>query len=274
MIQTRFDRENTACDDCILWATCLAPLVVCCCECAGVDVPDGIENLVDCMQITVSGCMLAQQQVEVQHVQKTGFMGVNPGIVAALNPAQQCMIGQGKPMGGRAAQATAAGAVVGGAAGAAAMYSAAGGRQMEAPMPHLMGNQHQQHPKFEKQRVVPVSNASAPGGFMQTMAPNGMQWAQYCQSQPAFVDATSDHLAGAWGECLAWAKVFELQNHGWPQDPNFQQEGPCGQVIEAMLRSCPPQSKDHLEAAANRLETLCEAAAASRRPLPVIGQIV
>lgn len=101
------------------------------CECAGCDVPQEIENCVDCMQVTVSGCMLAQQQVEIDSVQRTGFMGASPGVLAALPPSQQQMILQARP-------AAAVGAVVGGAAGAAAMYSAAG-HPMAKPVPVTIG---------------------------------------------------------------------------------------------------------------------------------------
>ena len=35
-----------------------------------------IENLVDCAIITVDGCMLGQQQVEIEHVEKSGYAGL------------------------------------------------------------------------------------------------------------------------------------------------------------------------------------------------------
>jgi len=125
LIQTRFDRENTCCDDCILWSTCLASWAVCILQCAGVDVPDELENLVDCMIVTVNGCMLAQQQVEIQHVKSTGYTGPSPQIMGAMTPYQQQMMKQAKPpqqytMGGAAV----VGAAVGGAPGAAAMGGA------------------------------------------------------------------------------------------------------------------------------------------------------
>mmetsp|Transcript_70863 Transcript_70863/g.133945 ORF Transcript_70863/g.133945 Transcript_70863/m.133945 type:complete len:198 (-) Transcript_70863:123-716(-) len=97
MIQTRFDRVNTACDECILWVACLAPWVVCILKCF-IDVPDEVENLVDCLTMTVNGCMLAQQQKEVDFVKKNGYQGMNPAFMGAMNKAQQHAIGQaGKP---------------------------------------------------------------------------------------------------------------------------------------------------------------------------------
>jgi hypothetical protein len=140
LIQTRFDRENTCCDDCILWTVCLASWAVCILQCVGVDVPQEIENLVDCMIMTVNGCMLAQQQNEIEYVKKTGFGGVNPAIKNMLAPNQQHMISQGKPsIGG--GMAMAAGAAVGGGAGGAAAYGAYGGQpqQYGQPQQQVMG---------------------------------------------------------------------------------------------------------------------------------------
>lgn len=125
LIQTRFDRQNTCCDDCILWTACLAPWIICCLECGGVDVPDEIESCVDCLQCIVSGCMLAQQEVEVKHIKKTGWSGPNPAISQMLPPGQQKMM----------QHAAAAGAVFGGAAGAGAAMGAAG-RQKPAQYGH------------------------------------------------------------------------------------------------------------------------------------------
>jgi len=126
ILQTRLDRKNTPADDCLLWTTCLAPWAVCLCRMGGVSVPREVENCVDCLQVVVAGCMLAQHQVEVEHMAKSGFVGVSPAIVAVLPPGQQQMIDQAKRRGsGVPATATVVGAVAGGPAGAGAMYSAA-----------------------------------------------------------------------------------------------------------------------------------------------------
>eukprot|EP00929_Paragymnodinium_shiwhaense_P062230 TRINITY_DN3106_c0_g1_i1.p1 TRINITY_DN3106_c0_g1~~TRINITY_DN3106_c0_g1_i1.p1 ORF type:complete len:287 (+),score=47.95 TRINITY_DN3106_c0_g1_i1:124-984(+) len=105
-IQTRFDRENTACDDCILWTTCLISWIVCILQ-MFLDIPQEIEACVDCMIMSVNGCMLAQQQVELDYVKKHGFR-MNPQVLASMSPFQQQLIHQsGKPaqmqmMGGQA----------------------------------------------------------------------------------------------------------------------------------------------------------------------------
>jgi len=271
LIQTRFDRQNTACDDCILWVTCLAPWAICLCRCAGVDIPDEVENCVDCLQMSVTGCMLAQQKVEIEYVEKTGFMGAPPSVFGMLPPMQQQMISHAKPMGPVAAAGVAAGAMVGGAAGGAAIYGFAGGHHGGgAPQPVTMG-----HAVPGAEPYMPAQAVMAPpsmGGFMNTVAPNGMPWWQYCQGRPVSIDPASGFLLGPWGECLAWAKVFEIQNPGWEQDPNFA-GGPCGQVIEAAIAGCPNHLKGPAGQAAERLELACEEAAFNGAPLPVIGQM-
>jgi hypothetical protein len=96
LVQTRFDRKNTACDDCILWTVCIISWVVCILQCF-IDVPDEIENCVDCLIWTVNGCMLAQQQHEIEYIQKTGYNGPPPHIMNTLSPNQQSIMSQGKP---------------------------------------------------------------------------------------------------------------------------------------------------------------------------------
>jgi hypothetical protein len=266
LIQTRFDRQNTACDDCLLWATCLAPYLACLCECAGVDVPQEIDNCVDCMHSVVVGCMLAQQKVELDHIKAVGFTGVNPAVMAALPPMQQQMVGQGKPHMGTAV-GMAAGAALGGAAGAAAMYSARQPRRTvmaATPTPHVMG-----YP-VQEAAAAPAVPAGPKGGFLNTTTPNGLLWWHYCHGRPFSMDPVAGHLQGPWGECLAWAKVFEFTNPSWHQDPAYAMEGPCGQVIEALTNEVPFHMRSAATEAAERLEGACEQAAASGMPLPVI----
>jgi len=95
-IQTRFDRQNTACDDCILWTTCIISWAVCIANMV-MDVPDEIENCVDCMIQIVNGCMLAQQQNEVNHIKRVGYAGPSQNVMQVLSPHQQELMCQGKP---------------------------------------------------------------------------------------------------------------------------------------------------------------------------------
>mmetsp|Transcript_141862 Transcript_141862/g.441034 ORF Transcript_141862/g.441034 Transcript_141862/m.441034 type:complete len:212 (+) Transcript_141862:89-724(+) len=99
LVMTRFDRRNTCCDDCLIWAACLAQWAICILQCVGVDVPDEIEMLVDCFVCVVEGCMLAQQQTEIEYVKSTGYGGPSPNVMMAMPPAQQGIMQQAKPPG-------------------------------------------------------------------------------------------------------------------------------------------------------------------------------
>lgn len=95
-IQTRFDRQNTACDDCILWTTCIVSWLVCIASMV-CDVPEEVQNCVDCMIQIVNGCMLAQQQHEIKHVKSVGFQGPPQSVMQHLTPHQQNLMQQGRP---------------------------------------------------------------------------------------------------------------------------------------------------------------------------------
>lgn len=129
MIQTRFDKMNTPCDDCILWFTCLFYYGVQCAQCF-CDVPDELEFLADCMVMTVNGCMHAQQYLEIEEIKKTGYAGPSPAILAAMPPSQQKMCTTSTPGGGSGSgggggvPASTFGAAAAGAGGAAAAAQA------------------------------------------------------------------------------------------------------------------------------------------------------
>eukprot|EP00931_Biecheleriopsis_adriatica_P074303 TRINITY_DN48390_c0_g1_i1.p1 TRINITY_DN48390_c0_g1~~TRINITY_DN48390_c0_g1_i1.p1 ORF type:complete len:341 (+),score=56.37 TRINITY_DN48390_c0_g1_i1:56-1078(+) len=131
---------------------------------------------------------------------------------------------------------------------------------------------------YARGRPLPIIRSSGPSGsrprglhgFMSTAAPGGASWHEVCTSQQAEVDPATGFPTGSWGLCLAWAKVFELQNPDWGNRPEYREDGPCGQVIGFMLSHAGPQAPQ-VEQAANRLEQACEDAAAQRRPMPLIG---
>lgn len=104
---------------------------------------------------------------------------------------------------------------------------------------------------------------ASPAGFMGTASPAGCSWRQFCAPHFPEIDTRTGFVVGPWGECLAWAKVFELQNPGW-------EDGPCGQAINAMLDRAGPRKRE-IERAADLLEQACAAAGASRRPVPLIN---
>lgn len=70
--------------------------------------------------------------------------------------------------------------------------------------------------------IAGAAGAGASGGFMDTAAPNGTSWGQYCQAHEVAVDPSTGTIAGPWGECLAWAVAYEQQNPGWHQDPRLK----------------------------------------------------
>eukprot|EP00929_Paragymnodinium_shiwhaense_P110294 TRINITY_DN7719_c0_g1_i1.p1 TRINITY_DN7719_c0_g1~~TRINITY_DN7719_c0_g1_i1.p1 ORF type:complete len:208 (-),score=32.68 TRINITY_DN7719_c0_g1_i1:266-889(-) len=95
IIQTRFDRENTACDDCILWTTCIVSWLACLLSIC-IDIPTEVDLCVDGMFQIVDGCMLAQHAVEIEYVKKHGYQ--TPAYVTAmLPPFQQNLVHQGRP---------------------------------------------------------------------------------------------------------------------------------------------------------------------------------
>ncbi|OLQ01474.1 6-phosphogluconate dehydrogenase, decarboxylating [Symbiodinium microadriaticum] len=92
--------------------------------------------------------------------------------------------------------------------------------------------------------------------FMDTAAPGGATWANYCQGPPE-VNPSTGFVAGRWGDCLAWAVVYEHQNPGWPQNPTYRDMGPAGTVIQAMLENAEDSDCEDVERAANQLENAC-----------------
>jgi hypothetical protein len=126
LMQTRFDLQNTCCDDCILWVTCIASWAICIMK-FFMDVPDELEMLVDLLIQTVNGCMLAQQAYELKEQKKIAARdnnGIYKGIpdnvqraIGATNikvpPKQHSMaVGLATAIGGTAAGGLAANQVV------------------------------------------------------------------------------------------------------------------------------------------------------------------
>jgi len=90
MVQTRFDKENTACDDCIITFTCLFVCALDIARCC-IDIPHELDFLADCLVMSVQGCMHAQQQIEINEIKKNGYHGMNPLIMQSMPPSQQEM---------------------------------------------------------------------------------------------------------------------------------------------------------------------------------------
>mmetsp|Transcript_110367 Transcript_110367/g.276314 ORF Transcript_110367/g.276314 Transcript_110367/m.276314 type:complete len:334 (-) Transcript_110367:429-1430(-) len=153
MIQTRFDRENTPCDDCILWGTCLFVWGLNIARCF-VDIPDELDFIADCLVLSANGCMHAQQHIEIEHIKKQGYNGPNPQIVNILPPLQQQMIQQGKPVGNGGARPNMVGAAAGGmaAGGMAAGHHRPQPQTYNRPQPQMM----QQQPMQMQQPAIQV----------------------------------------------------------------------------------------------------------------------
>ena len=98
IVQTRFDRMNTGCDNCILGCTaCLALMSR---FSRGNSSGDSLAQFIVC---AVQGCMLAQQDAEIRYIKQVGYSGVPAHImevlpsnsaihVLAMPPQQQQMV--------------------------------------------------------------------------------------------------------------------------------------------------------------------------------------
>eukprot|EP00930_Biecheleria_cincta_P003494 TRINITY_DN10442_c0_g3_i1.p1 TRINITY_DN10442_c0_g3~~TRINITY_DN10442_c0_g3_i1.p1 ORF type:complete len:248 (+),score=40.81 TRINITY_DN10442_c0_g3_i1:68-745(+) len=113
IMQTRFGLENTECDDCLFQVTgCLACLanaaqcIRCLRDCFQIDLPgdcddciannaDELTELANCVILSVSGCMFAQQNAEIHLIEESGYGGPAREIISALPPKQQAMIHKG-----------------------------------------------------------------------------------------------------------------------------------------------------------------------------------
>jgi len=74
---------NDRCDNCLIWMTCICQWLICCLQMMGQPVDPSFENAVDCFYYIVVGCMLTQQDLEIDPDQ--------PG------PAAQTMTATGQP---------------------------------------------------------------------------------------------------------------------------------------------------------------------------------
>lgn len=96
LIQTRFDVQNDCFDECLLWATCILSWVNACC-----DLPEELEFAIDCLQMIVAGCELAQHDHQMEYQQAKGYQGPSQEIMANLPVSQQEMINRAKQGGYR-----------------------------------------------------------------------------------------------------------------------------------------------------------------------------
>lgn len=117
---------------------------------------------------------------------------------------------------------------------------------------------------------IEAPNGSDPP-FMQTAAPSGTSWGQYCRGGNSFVDPRTGFLAGPWAECVSWAVIFE-HNNDWNNMPQYAADGPVGGVLEALSRAT--GGRQDLAQAAQKLEDASHALADNGQPLPAINMCV
>lgn len=97
MVQTRFDKQNTPCDDYIIIFTCIFSWAVFIGRCIlGDMIPEELENIADCLVMIVNGCMHAQQDYEIKEIQKSGYQGPPQAVLNSLPPQQAEVLGMGK----------------------------------------------------------------------------------------------------------------------------------------------------------------------------------
>merc|ERR1719203_2202838 len=94
MLQTRFLKMNDPCDDCLICCNAALACLACIMRCAGADddATDMVTIVSDIMNICVVSCMLAQQQVEIEHIKTETIEPALSKILAYLPPKQQEMI--------------------------------------------------------------------------------------------------------------------------------------------------------------------------------------
>lgn len=97
MVQTRFGKRNTACDNRILCCMCLVNIITCIASCF-VEIPQEISACVELMNCSVFGCMHGQQSREVDNVEKKGYRKPGNEVMGVLPPEQQKMISDSRPV--------------------------------------------------------------------------------------------------------------------------------------------------------------------------------
>lgn len=105
---------------------------------------------------------------------------------------------------------------------------------------------------------MPLRGGSA---WMETGCPQGCSWRDYCQSEKPY--SKGGQLSGRWGECLAWAAVYETRNPNFLQEPRFRNEG----VVRAVIQELPRNMQTPSEA----LDDACKRAILANQPCPLIG---
>ena len=93
MIQTRYDRRNTYCDDFIIIFTVVtACLAACFSILTSGKKAEGFENFAEILVCSVNGCMLTQQDVEIRYLKTIAYNGAPAFIIQILPPEVQKVV--------------------------------------------------------------------------------------------------------------------------------------------------------------------------------------
>lgn len=116
-----------------------------------------------------------------------------------------------------------------------------------------------------------ASSASVPRGRLGAFVTDhrsmsGRTWEAELQASGSPVVGEHGFVAGAWGDCITAACVFESRTQ-WAAMAAYRDDGPAGQVLDCLTR----WGFEAFVPAAERTETATHAAIAEGRPLPVFG---
>lgn len=94
MLQSRFLKQNDACDDCIICCNSALACLACILQVAGADeeLTDAVTCISDLMNMCVTSCMLTQHYIEIENIKEGDIKVDVQKIMSKLPPKQQEMI--------------------------------------------------------------------------------------------------------------------------------------------------------------------------------------
>mmetsp|Transcript_32536 Transcript_32536/g.87271 ORF Transcript_32536/g.87271 Transcript_32536/m.87271 type:complete len:196 (-) Transcript_32536:66-653(-) len=94
MLQSRFLKQNDACDDCIICCNAALACMACILQVAGADddLVDAVHCISELLNCAVTGCMLTQHQIEIESIKEGNVQVDVQKILSKLPPKQQEMI--------------------------------------------------------------------------------------------------------------------------------------------------------------------------------------
>merc|ERR1719264_2313058 len=96
MLQTRYLKQNDPCDDCLICCNAALGCVACLLRATGADddLADAVTCISDVMNMCVISCMLAQHQMEMEHIKENNVETAMERILDLLPPKQQQMVAE------------------------------------------------------------------------------------------------------------------------------------------------------------------------------------